>query len=118
MKSKWLALILAAILAASGAALLLAPKKGVSAAIYLDGELFCTVDPTKVSEPYAIRVGEGNTVRVEKGRVRMESADCPDKLCVNQGWSSSSAKPIVCLPNRVMIVVDGGSADEVDAVSR
>jgi hypothetical protein len=54
MKSKWLALILAAILAASGAALLLAPKKGVSAAIYLDGELFCTVDLTKVSEPYAI----------------------------------------------------------------
>jgi hypothetical protein len=44
----------------------------------------------------------------------MESADCPDKLCLTRA-GLLSAKPIVCLPNRVMIVVDGGSADEVDA---
>ncbi len=118
MKSKWLALILALILAASAAALLLAPKNGSRARIYKDGELFCIIDLSGVSEPYTVEVGGGNIVRVERGRIRMESADCPDRLCVNQGWSSSSAKPIVCLPNRVMIIVDGGSGGEPDAVSR
>ncbi len=118
MKSKRLALILIVIVAVSAAFLLLTHKKGTNAAIYLDGELFCTVDLSDVSEPYSIKVGDGNVVRVEKGRIRMESADCPDRLCVNQGWSSSAAKPIVCLPNRVMIMVDGGSENKIDAVSR
>ncbi len=121
MKSKYLVLILAAIVAAAGIALLLAPKKGMYAVIFLDGELYTTIDLNNVEEPYTIQVGGGNTVRVEKGRVRMESADCPDKLCVNQGWSSSVAKPIVCLPNKVMIIVenepDGNSDNGLDAVT-
>ena len=53
---------------------------------------------------------EGNTVQAERGRIRMLSADCPDGLCVGMGWSSSPAKPIVCLPNRVTIIIEGGDA--------
>jgi hypothetical protein len=120
MKTKWLALILGIIVLASAAVLLFAPKavEGRTASIYLDGELFRTVDLVNVKEPYTIEVGQGNTVLVEKGRIRMEQADCPDKLCVDMGWSSSASKPIVCLPNKVLIVVDSGSDDEVDAVVR
>jgi hypothetical protein len=106
------------LLAFSGARALLAPKNGARARIYKDGELFCTIDLSSVAEPYTVQVGGGNVVRVERGRIRMESADCPDKLCVGQGWSSSAAKPIVCLPNRVTIIVEGGSGVEPDAVSR
>ncbi|MFR5116202.1 MAG: NusG domain II-containing protein [Eubacterium sp.] len=31
----------------------------------------------------------------------MISADCPDKLCVNQHAISSNGETIVCLPNKV-----------------
>jgi hypothetical protein len=43
-------------------------------------------------------------------------ADCPDQRCVHQGWASRTGQCIVCLPNRVMIQIEGGNAD-ADTVS-
>ena len=54
--------------------------------------------------------GGSNTVQVEKGRIRVSEADCPDQICVNQGWISGGAVPIVCLPHRLMIEIVGGGA--------
>ena len=48
---------------------------------------------------------EGNTVVIKDGKVFMESANCPDKLCVKHTAINSSAESIVCLPNRVIIEV-------------
>ena len=42
-------------------------------------------------------------------------ANCPDQICVHQSWSSSPAKPIVCLPNRVTVLLVGGG-NQVDGV--
>ena len=115
MKSKLFAAILLVAALISAAFLLLRPKGGTKAEIWLDGELIQTIDLDTLTEPVEIPVGEGNMVQAERGRVRMLSADCPDKLCVHMGWSDSPAKPIVCLPNRVTVVITGGS-DEKDAV--
>lgn len=120
MKTKWLVLALGILVLASAAVLLFVPKtgEGRTASIYLEGELYRTVDLVNVKKPYTIQVGQANTVLVEQGRIRVEQADCPDRLCIDMGWSSSPAKPIVCLPNKVLIVVDGGPDDEVDLVLR
>lgn len=115
MKSKWLALILAVLAAAAAAVLLFAPGDAAVAEIYLDGVLYRTVDLGRLTGPLEIPVGDGNVVRAEPGRVCMASADCPDQLCVRRGWSASAAKPIVCLPNGVTVLLRGGRAD-VDAV--
>ena len=115
MKSRVFAAILIAAALVSAAFLLLRPKNGARAEIYLDGELIRTVDLGALTEPLEIPVGDGNVVRAEKGRVRMLSADCPDRLCVHMGWSDSPARPIVCLPNRVTVVIVGGSGER-DAV--
>lgn len=117
MKSKYLAaILLAAALLALGV-LLLRPRQAVTAEIYRDGELYRTIDLLSLTEPMEIPVGDGNTVLAEQGRVRMLHADCPDQLCVRMGWTDSAAKPIVCLPNGVTVVVTGGS-EERDAVLR
>ena len=115
MKSKYGAAIIAAIAAAAGLALVFAPRTAVTAKVYLDGELIASVDLDREEESRCFDAGEGNTVQVEKGRIRMLSADCPDKLCVDMGWSSSPSKPIVCLPNKVMILIEGGAG--ADAVT-
>ena len=115
MKSRYLAAIIAAIAAAAVLALVLVPRSERTAKVYLDGELIASVDLDSVEESFCFPAGEGNTVQAEKGRIRMLSADCPDKLCVGMGWSSSPAKPIVCLPNRVMILIEGGADAGVDA---
>ena len=48
---------------------------------------------------------EGNKVVIKDGKVYMESASCPDKLCVKHAAINSSSESIVCLPNRVIIEV-------------
>lgn len=110
-------LILALLCLAAGAFLLLRPKGALRAEIYLDGELVETVDLAALTEEREIPVGEHVTVLAAPGRVRVLRSDCPDKLCEHMGWSSSPAKPIICLPNRVTVAVSGGRA-ESDAVLR
>ncbi len=110
-------LILALLCLASAAFLLLRPRGGLRAEIWLDGELVETVDLAALTEEREIRVGEHVTVLAEPGRVRILHSDCPDKLCEHMGWSSSPAKPLICLPNRVTVAVTGGR-EESDAVLR
>jgi len=86
--------------------------------IYKYGVLTETVSLDAVTKPYTIIVEDSlgtNVIEVERGRVRMLQADCPDKTCVRQGWASGAATPIVCLPHRLVITLDGGNPD-IDAV--
>lgn len=62
------------------------------------------------------------TFEIKDGRVRIIDSPCPNKTCISQGWHN----PLVCLPNKVMITVEGeaavkagnGSEEvELDAVS-
>lgn len=93
---------------------------GVVAEIYLDGELVRKISLSDVDKPYTFEVegGDGivNVISVEKGRICVSDADCPDGLCVKQGWRSGGVTPIVCLPNRLVInfknVSDNG--DDID----
>ena len=112
-----MALILALLCLVSAAFLLLRPKGALRAEIWLDGELVETVDLAALTEEREIRVGEHVTVLAAPGRVRVKHSDCPDKLCEHMGWSSSPAKPLICLPNRVTVAVTGGR-EESDAVLR
>ena len=51
-----------------------------------------------------------NTVQVEPGRIRVSAADCPDQVCVHQGWISTGVVPIVCLPHQIVIEITGGES--------
>ncbi|MGB9856637.1 MAG: NusG domain II-containing protein [Dictyoglomaceae bacterium] len=42
-----------------------------------------------------------------KKGVRMVSSPCPDKLCIKQGWINKIGESIVCLPNRVVLRLEG-----------
>lgn len=61
--------------------------------------------------------GYVNRVEISGGRVRMLDADCPDGVCVGQGWLSDTGSVIVCLPARITITLSGESPSEVDAVA-
>lgn len=113
--SKILMAVLAALLLGCGAFFLLAPKDGTVALIYVNGELYRRVELSGAEEGYTIAIGEGNVAFVEKGCISMQSADCPDKLCVKQG-KATVLQPVTCLPNRVTIIVEGGTSDDVDIV--
>lgn len=78
------------------------------AEIYLDGELVETIRWSSLTETVRIPVGGGNVVAADSSGVWMEEANCPDKLCIRQGKRRVSGMPIVCLPNRVTVVLKGG----------
>ena len=113
--SKQVKLLLAALaVAVAGCcALLLLPKEGGTLArVTLDGQLVQEFDlSVQERQTLALRDEQGavhNLIEVEPGRIRMAQASCPDQVCVNQGWISDSALPIVCLPNKVVIEITGG----------
>lgn len=102
--------------------LLLRGRTGASTArIYQDGQLLYTIELSRVEEGYTFPV-EGpagvNTIQVEPGRIRVAAADCPDQVCVHQGWISNGVAPIVCLPNRLTIRIENpAQGGEVDGVT-
>lgn len=114
-----LAALAAACLGAVAALELLSPP-AVTAEIYQAGVLVRTVDLVHVDSPYSFSLeapgGGSNTVQVERGRIRISCADCPDRVCVDQGWIDSGAVPIVCLPHQLVIQVKG-EAGEIDAAT-
>ena len=77
--------------------------------IYQSGELLETIRLDTVTDVYTFEVpGEGgasNTVCVRPGSIAIISANCPDQICVHQGFISTSLLPITCLPNRLVIRV-------------
>ena len=114
MKAKAVLFLLLAAVAASAAWLLLrdGDTDAPTARILRDGVLLEVIDLDRVAEPYSFTLEDGsgaNTVQVERGRIRISAADCPDQVCVKQGWISGGAVPIICLPHRLTIeIVDGG----------
>ena len=51
---------------------------------------------------------------IENGEVYMESADCPNQICVHHSAISHNGETIVCLPNRVIIEVADSSSDNAN----
>ncbi len=113
MKTKVFLFLLLAAVAASAALLLLQNRKtdAPMARITRDGALLEEIDLERVGKSYSFTLEDGsgrNTVQVEKGRICISEADCPDQICVNQGWISDGTVPIVCLPHKFMVEITGG----------
>ena len=61
------------------------------------------------SFPVATQQGS-NVICTGNGQVWMESADCPDGLCLKEGKISATSSRIVCLPHRLVIRIEGADA--------
>lgn len=61
------------------------------------------------------RLGE-SVICVQEGKAFFSESPCPNKICVETGKISRSGDFAACLPNDVMIVIDGGE-EELDAFS-
>jgi len=64
-------------------------------------------------EKYSSLLGE-MIIEIKDKRVRVKKEESPLHYCSMQGWVDSVAKPIVCLPNAVIITVMGQEVPDVD----
>lgn len=78
------------------------------AVIIQNNRVIKRIDLDKVEKPEQILVSGDyhNYIRVEKGRIRFERSDCPNKLCVHTGWLNKYGDMAVCLPNRVLVTIE------------
>lgn len=120
MKSKrmkiWIAVLVLALIACA-AAMYIISRSGHEATmvvIRVDGEVYDKIDLDTVAVAYDMEIKTKfgyNKIRIEPDGVSVIAADCPDKLCMEQGKVSKTGVPIVCLPHRLTIELEGGGSD-------
>lgn len=86
------------------------------AIVIQDGKVVKRIDLSKVEKPeeLLIKGTYSDTLLVEKGRIRFEKADCPNKDCVRTGWISEKGAIAVCLPNKVMVKIESSGEQQID----
>jgi len=73
--------------------------------------------PINASEIVAVAGPLGDTiVRIEENRARIESSPCDNQTCVAAGLLTRQGQWAACLPNNVLLMIQGGD-DDVDAVA-
>lgn len=118
----WLCLLGALLALSLGGAWLLRglTAPGTVAVITLDGAEVERVDLSAVTREYTLSFtgerGLTNVLQVVPGNIRVLEADCPDQVCVHQGWIGTGAAPIVCLPNQLVIKLENAPRGGLDGV--
>lgn len=67
-----------------------------------------------------IVLGEGehsNTLVIKNGQAAIVEASCPDHVCIDQGWVNFSGQTIVCLPNKLVVSIEGGAEADFDGIA-
>ena len=62
----------------------------------------------------SVREEEVLRVPLQDGKVRVEKENSPYHYCSIQGYVSDPATPIICLPNEVVVQIEGGGEGAVD----
>lgn len=93
----------------------------------LPGEM-CSVEVSgkivhqlKLSEEQNISV-EGalgtTTIQIKNKKIRVTHSACPEKICVNTGWISKVGQIIVCVPNKVVLKINGENHDFFNVITQ
>ena len=120
MKIKYLVFALLAVLAAVIICLTLFGggdgKK--TAYVYSGGVLVHVISLREGDREIRLEAGDGyNVISVSEGKIGVIEADCPDKTCIRTGFTDNSFVPVICMPNRLEIVVKSEDT-ETDGVAR
>lgn len=94
-------------------------KTGDSVNVTVDGNTYKTFSLSEnVTED--IYTGESNEhlnrLIIKDGKAYMETATCPDGICVEHNPVYRDGESIVCLPNRVVVTVTTQNSNDPDIV--
>ncbi|MCM1270528.1 MAG: NusG domain II-containing protein [Ruminococcus flavefaciens] len=118
MKSKkiWITVcIVIFLIGVAGSLWMIFKPHGQTVRIVQNGKTLYTIDLDH-SADRTIEVeyqGSKNIIEIKNHRIYVKEAECPDQTCVKMGELKSSAAPIVCLPNK--LVIEFTEDDDIDA---
>ena len=71
-----------------------------------------------LNDVYTVKGTLGDVqVEVKDKRVRVEKENSPYHLCSIQGWVEVANRPIVCLPNNIVVQIAASDTDSDDVVT-
>lgn len=75
-----------------------------------DGVVYLSLDKDTT---YTVTTDLGyNTIVIENRTVRIDSSDCKNQICVEEGAIDTPGQTIVCLPHKVVVqIVDASGSD-------
>lgn len=96
-------------------------KAETQAIIEVDGSIYKTVPMVKGMEQKKIHIeldnGRHIDIDVDENGAFVEDVVCPDKICQKTGVVSKAGQSIVCLPNKVVVYIEGEAEVLVDDLS-
>lgn len=88
---------------------------GSRVVVTVDGNYFGSY---LLSENRKVQINQTNQLEIKDNVVRMIQAKCPDQICVNHMPIKKTGESIICLPNRVIVTIEGEEKGGLDAVVR
>ena len=85
--------------------------------ISCDGEKFGSYSLYEDREIEVEQNDHINKVTIKNGAVSMSFSDCHGQDCIHQGEITKSGEAIICLPNKVVLEIEGGSS-KYDTLSK
>jgi len=85
------------------------------AMVYHEGILLSKVDLMK-DNIFPILNGKMH-IEIRNGSIRVLDSDCPQQMCVKNGYIKYSGQTIVCLPNKILIEIKSKGSPLLDAIS-
>lgn len=94
--------------------------QGRTAVVRVDGQIVRTVDLASTSaESMTIEgvLGPVDIATDGRGSIRVTRARCPDQVCVHTAPAKSPGEQIICVPNHLVITIEGNRSD-IDALAQ
>lgn len=113
-----LVLVLLLVAAAAGIFMLAVRDTGGEAVVLRDGQEILRLPLSEDAEQVITEGEDSNTVVIQDGAASVTQANCPDKVCVHTGEIRYEGQTIVCLPHKLVVKIEGGEEQEVDAVAQ
>lgn len=81
---------------------------GKQVVVYLGDEVLmrCSLDDEADMQLNGVLDGTNHLV-IKDGKADVTAATCPDQICVKQAAVSEIGEVIVCLPNQIIVAIEG-----------
>ena len=85
--------------------------------VKVNGEVYGKYSLTKDRTITVNRDGHMNKITIKGGKVQVSKSNCKNQVCVKQRSISTTHQNIVCIPNRVVVSIEG-KGGEYDVISQ
>lgn len=89
-------------------------QESTTVVIEVEGEIY---GKYPIDDYREIDINGTNTLTIDETGVYMSHADCSDQICLQHYKLTTNLGVIVCLPNEIIVHIEGPTESEVDIIS-